>query len=428
MEKIFRRADHDTASFAPFHLYYGFIVDTRGDVIDEVTMVEMPAGHSYTGQSQAEIFCHGGQFVLRRILEEIFRYEVRPAEPGEFTRRAFLAGRIDLARAEAVAEMVSAKTEYAYSTAKHNLLGRLSEKIDTIRIKAIDILAEIEASVDYPEEELEVADKEKWADIIGSIISDIKKLIETYKAGRIIKEGYRIAIAGRPNAGKSSLFNLLLNQNRAIVSPTPGTTRDYLVEWIDLNGFAVSLTDTAGLRKNPGLIEKAGQKSAMEIMEDSDLVIWIIDITEKNWKRQLKDDLKKIQNRNILLLLNKIDVVKRKEKSSINMTQNELNDILFSCQTGDGLVELRTELLKRICDNGPDLTDRLVVTSVRHKNKLEQAVKYFKRGFKNIRKNESPELVVFELRQAVNEIDEITGRIYNEEILDRIFERFCIGK
>jgi tRNA modification GTPase len=428
IRKIFRPVDKNVIILAPFHLYYGHIVDKSGDVIDEVTMVPMPAGHSYTGQSQAEIFCHGGQFVLRRILEEIFKYDIRPAEPGEFTRRAFLAGRIDLARAEAVAEMVAAKTEYAYNTAKNNLLGRLSEKIEAIRSRAVDLLAEIEASVDYPEEELDVADREKWEENIGAIIGDIRKLIETYKAGRIIKEGYRIAIAGRPNAGKSSLFNLLLNQNRAIVSPTPGTTRDYLTEWIDIDGFAVSLTDTAGLRNRPGPIERVGQNSALQIMNESDLVIWLIDSTEKNWRGRLVSDIKKVENGNILLLLNKIDLLKKTRKLTEDETMADLHYIPFSCRTEVGLNGLRKELLNRIHGNAPDLSDRLVVTSARHKKKLEQAVKYFRRGYKNIGKDESPELIAFELRQAVNEIDEITGRIYNEVILDRIFERFCIGK
>ncbi|MCX6830331.1 MAG: tRNA uridine-5-carboxymethylaminomethyl(34) synthesis GTPase MnmE [candidate division Zixibacteria bacterium] len=428
ISSIFRPAEQSVTPPLPFHLYYGHIVDKGGNVIDEVTMVEMPEGKSYTGQKQAEIFCHGGQFVLRQILNLVFAHGARPAEPGEFTRRAFLAGRIDLARAEAVADLIASKTEYAYAAAKNNLLGALSEQVGQIRNQALDLLSEIEASVDYPEEDIDTADKERLLVSLDKIIEEITELATTYRSGRIIKEGYKIAIAGRPNAGKSSLFNLLLNQNRAIVAPIPGTTRDYLTEWIDLEGIAVSLTDTAGLRKATGIIEKAGQRSAQEIMAGSDLVIWIVDLTRRSWEQELETDLKSISKTIILLLYNKIDKLNKAQKEKLEVKLKEHSGVVFSCVTRAGLKDLRTELVRRISNQMPDLTDRLVVTSERHKKKMENALKYLRKAKRNIGRDESPELVAFELRQGINEIDEITGRVYNEEILDRIFSRFCIGK
>jgi tRNA modification GTPase len=432
IEKIFRPAATDIPPGRVFHLYYGHIVDVNSDIIDEVTMAEMPEGKSYTGQRQAEIFCHGGRFVLQRILEEILKHDVRPAEPGEFTRRAFLAGRIDLARAEAVAELVASKTEFSYNAAKKNLLGLLSDRIGKLRARAVELMAEVEASIDFPDEALETAERKRLAVMVDGMIADTEGLIGSYKAGRILREGYRVAITGRPNAGKSSLFNILLNQNRAIVTPTPGTTRDYLTEWIDLDGVAVSITDTAGLRAGAGPIEKAGQKSALKILKESDLVIWIVDMSRKSWRKELAADLEEYGSGHVILLaINKIDIVRESDKKKtkgISLSEQTGTPVPISCKTRAGLGSLRRVLVGRIMGRMPDLTDGVVVTSERHKRKLENFLSSLKKVKKGIGRAASPELTAFEMRQGINEIDEITGRIYNEEILDRIFSRFCVGK
>jgi len=395
-------------------------------------MVEMPQGQSYTGQKQAEIFCHGGQFVLKQILEEIFKYDVRPAEPGEFTRRAFLSGKIDLARAEAVADLIASKTEYSYNAAKNNLLGRMSEYIDSIRAAAVEILAEIEASIDFPEEDTDTAEQKRLSDGIDKITTRAKELAESYRAGQIIKEGYKIAVAGRPNAGKSSLFNLMLNQNRAIVAPSPGTTRDYLTEWIDLDGVAVAVSDTAGLRSKAGVVEKAGQESALSLIKNSDLVIWITDISRKNWIRETAADIAELpENSPVVIAVNKIDNIETLTKKSLDKLDGigpDIERIPLSCKTKAGFKLLRKRLAARINENMPDLTDRLVLTSARHKKKLDNFIAALGRAKKKLNEAESPEIIAFELRQGINEIDEITGRIYNDEILENIFSRFCIGK
>jgi tRNA modification GTPase len=409
-------------------MYYGHIVDKKGNIIDEATMVRMPEGRSYTGQRQAEIFCHGGQYALKLILELIFDCGARPAEPGEFTRRAFLAGRIDLAEAEAVADLIASKTEHAYATAKNNLLGIFSEQIEKIRNKLLDALSEIEASIDYPEEEIEAGKSQDLLSSLTEIQNDIMRLTATYKSGKIIREGLKIAIAGRPNVGKSSLFNLLLNQNRAIVTPTPGTTRDYLTEWIDIDGTAVSITDTAGLRKGRGIVEKAGQKLARNIIKSAGLVIWVVDISRRNWKKELSVDLGNINNTNILLLFNKIDCFENHDVRIIEENNRNLEPILLSCLTRQGWEKFRKALTARISNHIPDLTDGLIVTSERHKKKLSAAIKHIKNGIKHIKNGDSPEIISFELRLGIAEVDEITGRIYNEEVLDRIFSKFCIGK
>lgn len=429
LRKLFRPHESPYDKYDMFRLYYGYIMDKKTQIIDEVTMVMMPEGKSYTGQEQTEIFCHGGQVVLKKILGRIYAEGIRPAEPGEFTRRAFLSGRIDLARAEAVAELIAAKTDYSYNAARKNLLGEISDKIDDIREKAIQLMAEIEASVDYPEEHLEPSEKQKLIAGATDILEGAKELAVTYKGGKIIREGFKIAIAGRPNAGKSSLFNLLLNQSRAIVAPVPGTTRDYLTEWIDLGGIAVSLTDTAGLRKRSGEIEKAGQEAAREIMEQADLIVWIADISRKKYKSELKSDLSgNLSEDKLLIVSNKIDLIDDvAQKESYDENDNR-QEVFLSCKTREGFEKLKKALLDRIKTDMPDLTDRAVVTSERHKQKLDGAIAAFTKVRNLIELNESPEITSFEMRRGIDAIDEITGRIYNEEVLDRIFAQFCIGK
>jgi len=248
-------------------LRYGQWVDADRRVIDEVTAAYMPEGQSYTGAEQFEVFCHGGRQVVRMILDTILRAGARAAEPGEFTRMAFLNGRIDLARAEAVAEVIAASTAHSYETSRQHLLGAYSHEIERLRTRLVKLLAEVEASIDFVEEDIEPESVKALGKPATEILADLKKLIATYGGGRIINEGYKIVLAGRPNAGKSSLFNLLLRQERALVNPTAGTTRDYLSEWIDLEGFAVNLIDTAGLRVEGDELERAGQSRARELIE-----------------------------------------------------------------------------------------------------------------------------------------------------------------
>jgi tRNA modification GTPase len=431
-DKLFRPFDNSVILHRPFHMYHGYIVDSKQDIVDEVMMVEMLEGNSYTGQRQAEIFCHGGRFVLKRVIEEVFKNGARPAEPGEFTRRAFLSGRIDLTRAEAVAELIASKTEYSYNLAKNNLFGILSEKIDSVRKTAVELLADVEAALDYPDEGLGLSSQDVIAEKLTLVINHIGEIAKTYNSGRIIKEGYKVCIAGRPNAGKSSLFNLLLKLNRAIVAPTPGTTRDYLTEWIDLDGLAVSLTDTAGLRSKGGAIERAGQKSAREIITDSHLIIWIADISSKKWRQDLQEDIREYcRSAETIIVLNKIDRLPDldpESTTSIPDIDDSIPAFLLSCKTGYGLDKLRDGLRHYVNNRLPDLTEGFLITSERHKNKLDNCLKYLKGALKDIRRGESLELIAFNLRSGINEIDEITGRIYNDEILDQIFSRFCIGK
>ncbi len=404
----------------PFLMRFGHFIDADKNIIDEVMAVYMPHGKSYTGLEQIEIFCHGGRQVVMLIQDAIILSGARMAEPGEFSKLAFLNGNIDLTKAESVAEIISANTKSSFNSAREHLTGAYSEHIGMLREALIDIIAEVEASIDYPEDEIDPKEKQKLQSDLEKIISQIKELKDSYKGGKIIQEGYKIAIAGRPNAGKSSLFNLLLKQNRALVTPTAGTTRDYLSETIELGGYKVELIDTAGIRKSGGVIEKEGQKTAQRIINSSDLVLWMYDLTQKNWKSNLSKDNDKYNKSNNILVGNKLDESKN--------TELPYNHIAISCKTKKALPDLKKEILLRIDATMPDLTSGLIVTSARHKQKLHGALSKLKEALKKLQTNETPELTAFDLRLAINEIDEITGKVYNEDILGKIFSKFCIGK
>jgi len=424
LNRFYRPAYHKHKQFNPFLLRYGYFTSLEGDIIDEVTAVYMPAGDSYTGLEQAEIFCHGGRQVVRMLLDELVRAGARPAEPGEFTKLAFLNGRIDLTRAEAVADMVAANTEVSLRVSREHLLGAFSRHIDNLRKELIKVIADVEASIDFPDEEIVAPENTELLAALDNILEKIAELAASYTGGKIVREGFQIAIGGRPNAGKSSLFNLLLKQERALVNPTPGTTRDYLSEWIDLEGIAVNLIDTAGLREKGSVIEKSGHERALKIFENSDLILWLADLSSRGWKNRLKEDLKRLEKNIIILVGNKIDLV-----IDCRKTIKDYPEMLpVSCLTGAGLKKLKSELLKRINEKMPDLTSGMVVTSARHKQKLEQAIKHIKTAREKIEKDESPEFTAFDLNQATKALDEITGKVYNEQILEEIFSRFCIGK
>ncbi len=416
----------ESDTFQSFLLRFGHFIDNQKKDIDDVLAVFMPKGHSYTGLEQAEIFCHGGNRAAKKILNTLIESGAKAAEPGEFTKMAFLSGRIDLSKAEAVAELISSNTAKSFEVAQEHLLGSYSETVESLRQKLIELIAEVEASIDFPEEEIAPQKQAELLEMLKEIENKIGELVSSYQGGRIINEGFKVAICGRPNAGKSSLFNLLLKQERALVTPTPGTTRDYLSEWIDLDGYAVNLIDTAGLRTGGGTIEKAGQLSARRIMKQSDLILWLIDLSQKNWEKYLESDLKSEFHKNVLPVGNKADRVKSGKKNQTASDKVKL--IHISCVTKSGIEKLKKELLKKISASMPDLTSGQIVTSARHQQKLKESLKCVKAASLKLRQNASPELTAFDLRQAADSLAEITGRIYNDDILGQIFSKFCIGK
>lgn len=414
-------AGEEKMALAPFHLRYGFFLQKDGSRLDEVMVVYMPEGKSYTGAEQIEIYCHGGRQIVKRIMDECIREGARPAEPGEFTRMAFLSGRIDLAKAEAVAEIIAADTEQSLKAGRDHLMGAYSDHIDSLRRQLVEIMAELEASIDFSEEEIEPEQLDALRRRLEEVIAGVKKLLASYSGGRIIKEGFRVTIAGRPNAGKSSLFNLILAQQRALVSEHAGTTRDYLREWIEIGGFAVSLTDTAGLRHGGNAVELSGQKLTKEQLAEADLILWLFDLSEKDWEKKLAEDSTRLPAEKVLVIANKSDLAG-------SSTEAYLSGLSISCKTGAGIEKLKIVILSRIESESPDLTSGIVVTSARHQQKLSQANDALLAAKSLLDSGESAELLVFEIRGGIDALAEITGKIYNEDILAEIFANFCIGK
>lgn len=401
---------------------HGHFNSGSGAPIDEVLAVFMPREKSYTGLDQIEIFCHGGDQVVRLILDEIVKSGARLAQPGEFTKTAFLNGRIDLAEAEAVAEMIAASTELSYAAGRDHLIGSYSKYVDELRARLITVLADVEASIDFTEEEIEAQSDQELAKLLDSIHDQISELAATYRGGRIIKEGFRVVICGRPNAGKSSLFNLLLEQERALVDPEAGTTRDYLSEWIDLDGFAVNIIDTAGMRVGAGRVEAEGQKRSEEMIARADLIVWMVDLTEPDCSEVVESDIREFGESRMLLVGNKID------ETAANAMDSRSDLLPISCVSRAGIDKLRKAILDRINEGIADMSAGQVVTSARHRGCLDRAAGTISKAISASQAGESPEIVAFELRLTVDALGEITGKVYNEEILGEIFSRFCIGK
>ncbi len=405
-----------------------FSIPESGVALDEVMAVWMPKGKSYTGDEQVEIYCHGGRVVLLNILRALYDAGARPAEPGEFTKRAFLAGRIDLTKAEAVAELISANSQRSYSAARDNLFGKTSSEVDRLRKLTMTLAATFEAQVDFPEEEI---DPDEYDSLIGDIVDirdSMQRLVDSYRSGVVIRDGFKIALCGRPNAGKSSLFNALLKKNRAIISSIAGTTRDYLSEWIELGGFAVEITDTAGLRETTNEIETAGQKFAGEIANASHLALWLVDCSAENWREELSGDTP--PETKTLIAFNKIDLPEAKPESDTTLTfgGKQCETLAISCKTEQGIEALERRILVEIESLLSDQTDGAIITSERHKQKLSEAIVALDAVDSGLKNRLSPELIAFDMKAVLQALDEITGKVYTDDLLGVIFSSFCIGK
>ena len=414
------------ATWESHRLYYGRVRDPDRDaIVDEVMFAFLQGPRSYTGEDTVEIHCHGGPVVVRQVLGLALARGARHAEPGEFTKRAFLNGRLDLAQAEAVLDLIRSRTDKAAGVALSQMEGGLSQEVQALREHLVDTLVQVEAAIDFPEEEIELLQREELSQRVAGVIDRIAALLDSYEWGRLIREGVRVCIVGRPNVGKSSLLNALLGVDRAIVTATPGTTRDFIEETVNLNGLPVVLWDTAGIRDRTDGVEQIGIDVTLKRLEESQGCMLVLDGSSPLTAEDM-DVIARVQGRQGLIVINKSDLQQRIGRAEVSGHLPDLRQIKASALTSQGLEELKAALRDCFLDSGTE--PEIVVTNVRHKASLERAQASLVEVRRAIDQRLPPDIVAVDLQEARDSLEEIVGTVTNDDILDRIFSQFCIGK
>ncbi|HEY5406324.1 MAG TPA: tRNA uridine-5-carboxymethylaminomethyl(34) synthesis GTPase MnmE [Ginsengibacter sp.] len=421
INKLFPSKDLSTQPANTIHV--GFVKD--GDkVIDEVVISIFRSPSSYTGEDVIEISCHGSPYIQQKIINALIHYGARLAKAGEFTQRAFLNGKLDLTQAEAVADLIASNTTASQNAALKNMRGGFSIILKEMRERLIQFSALIELELDFSEEDVEFADRKKFLELLNEVSDTVKKLLQSFQLGNVIKNGVSVAIVGSPNAGKSTLLNTLLNENRAIVSEIAGTTRDTIEEIININGILFRLIDTAGIREHSqDIIENMGVLKSKEKIQLADIVLYLFDVNESN-EDEIISDIKK-QNNNVIAVANKIDC--SDEKSLQHFKERFRESIFISAKMNTG-IELLKEKLFNIVAGNSELSENIVLTNVRHYNALKEVQASLDDIKKGIENKISGDLLSSDIRRCLHYIGEITGEISNEDMLDYIFSKFCIGK
>jgi tRNA modification GTPase len=421
-------------ALAPSHtVYFGKFVDAHNEIIDEVVATVFRSPNSYTSDDTVEISCHGGIFVTRRILELLLEFGARMAQPGEFTKRAFLNGRIDLTQAEAIADLIHSGSEISRRTSLQQLEGLLSVKINELRETLIRICGLLELELDFTEEGLEFIDKPNIINELGKIRTQLRDLVNSYEIGKIYREGVKVVLTGKPNVGKSSLLNLLLNENRAIVTEMPGTTRDVIEEDITLEGLLFKLVDTAGIRESKDLVEKEGIRRTEYQVEDADIVLFILDPSQ-GYSTEDNDVLKSLANRKeasrtLVVVENKSDLGIILNNPEVSYLSKNYKYIRLSSRTGEGVDLLRKLLVESSLRGRYSITEKSVVLSnTRHKSAAQKAIDSLDLAEQGLKENRSNDLIAIDLRGALAHLGVITGAITTEDVLNSIFSKFCIGK
>ena len=396
------------------HIYYGKIYDEKA-LIDEVLVSVFKKPNSFTGEDVLEISCHGGSFVTQRVLQTIMKNGARHAVKGEFTKRAFLNGKIDLTEAEAVIDLIHASTKHSLESALFQLEGKLHHAIKLILDDISTIRTEIEMDIDFSDQGLEYKKQEEYLKDLIEIKSKIGKLVNTAQEGMILHDGYRVVIAGPPNAGKSSVFNRIIENERAIVTEIPGTTRDYIEEDIALEGYLVKIFDTAGLRERADEIERFGIEKAYKILKYAHLILWIEDCTVSR-----ETSIPSFEGAKLIFVMNKSDLI---DKNKIETGES----IFISAKTGNGIQELKHKIIDNIDVSKYDLSDGLITNS-RQLSAAEKSLNAIDQAIETTEAEKGLEFIAFDLHEASEYLEEIIGKISSEDIINSIFDRFCIGK
>lgn len=427
--KIFKASSGKTLTKADTHTaHHGFVIDPSSEeTIDEVLAIVMISPHSFTGENTVEFDCHGGMVPLEAVLELTLEYGARMAEPGEFSRRAFMNGKLDMAQAEAIIDVINSKTEKSLSIAVNQLKGGLSEKINETKDKVVTLLAHLEASIDFPEDEIEGFDPEKLNKRVKEIKEPIKKLIKTAKQGKLYQEGIKTVIVGKPNVGKSSLLNYLLQENRAIVTDVPGTTRDVIEEYINLDGIPLKIIDTAGIRDSDDVVEQIGVEKTRNSLQRADLVIMMLDVSQGLTEEDLKV-YELIKKQPTILVVNKTDLDKDIEIKDIRKKFKEHPLLWISVKEEKGIEELKNTILQEILHEQINVETEVMVTKVRHRDALNKALEALKRVQDSLDNGMPYDFLTIDLKDVLFHLGSITGETVTDDIIDQIFSDFCLGK
>ena len=428
-DRIFESKEGKKLSqYKPRRITYGYIIDPdRGEKIDEVLVSYMKAPSTYTREDIVEINCHGGMISVKKILGLVLRFGARIAEPGEFTKRAFLNGRIDLAQAEAIMDLVGAKTEKGFDVALNQLEGFLSKEVSKIREKLLDMLAHIEVSIDFAEEDIDEITLDILSEHSKEIEKSIRKLLDTSHTGKIIREGLSTVIVGKPNVGKSSLLNALIRESRAIVTDVPGTTRDTIEEHVSVKGIPLRLIDTAGIRETEDIVEKIGVERSKELFNLADLIIVMLDASSELTKEDL-EIIDLIGSKKALIIINKTDLPQKLDVGEVRGIIKNKDIIEISILENIGIEKIEEALIDMVYQGEVRAKDSMLVTSVRHKDALERALRSIKDAIKAIKEQLPLDFIEVDIRDTWEALGEITGDAVGEDLLDHIFENFCIGK
>ena len=431
LEKIFRNNKGekiDLNKIKGYTIQYGTIVDSKTEEkIDEVLVSFFKNPKSYTREDMCEINSHGGMVVEKQILEQCLKNGAILAEPGEFTKRAFLNGRIDLSQAESIMDLINSKTEKESKASINQLQGDLSNRINEIRHDLLDIMADIEASIDYPEYDIEEVTNSKALGVLENTKNKLESLKDTFRSGKILKEGIKTAIIGKPNAGKSSLLNKILKEERAIVSEIEGTTRDTIEEFITIKGIPLKIIDTAGIRKTSDKIEEIGVKKALDIAKDAELVLVILD-NSKDLTEEDKEILKLAESKNSIILLNKVDLKENNLENSEELKKLNKKIIKISAKNGNGIEELYNEIENMFQIKSLETDGEIIITNIRHKNQIEYAINNIDEAMNAVKSNLPIDIISISIKQTLEDLGKITGENVSEDIINEIFSKFCLGK
>lgn len=407
-------------------LNYGYIYD-NDEMIDEVLLAFMKGPKTYTREDIVEIYCHGGFIAVKKVLNLLLKNGASLAEKGEFTKRAFLNGRLDLSQAEAVIDLIDAKTEKAYEASLLQLKGSVASKVKLIKEKMLDLMARVEFSINFMEDYEDDLPIEPVYEKSEIIINELNELIDSANKGKILKEGIKTAIIGKPNVGKSSLLNALLKENRAIVTDIAGTTRDTIEESIDLGGVSINIIDTAGIRDTDDIVESIGVEKSLQIANEADLVIAIFDIS-KEFDEEDKKIIELLKDKKSIIILNKTDLELKADKDLIYNTFKDYKIIEMSILQDKGIKELENTILELFFDGEIEVSNTTIITNIRHRNLLIKARDNIVNAINDTKKGYTLDLIEIDLRNAFNQLSEITGENIEEDVLDKIFKDFCIGK